>query len=283
LRAAGTRGVLVAPTAGDIAPATARVLEEVGIPYAVTRLGDAVAAFTNAIRWSAWLRRPRAPGATEDELELDRTGRWSEAQGLELLAEHGVPVVPWRRARTADEAVAAARELGYPVVVKVLSPEILHKTDVGGVALGVDGDDAVRAAFDRVTRAGPGVEGVLVAAMRSGGIELIVGVVNDGDWGPVLATGLGGVWVHVSDDTSLRLLPVGRDDLHEMLGELRGKALLEGVRGSEAVDLDTLVDAIVAFARLAERLGPGLASIEANPLRVEGATVEALDAVVVWQ
>jgi acyl-CoA synthetase (NDP forming) len=289
LRAAGDCGVLVAPTAGDIAPATARALDEAGIPYAMTRLGDAVAAFASAIRWSAWLRKGRTPEQADDELELpDATGQWSEARGLELLAEHGVPVVRWRRARTVQEAAAAARELGYPVVVKVLSPEIPHKTDIGGVALGLGSEEEVRDAFERVTAAaanvdGASVEGALVASMRSGGIELIVGVVRDRDWGSVLAVGLGGVWVHVADDTSLRLLPVGTDDVREMLDELRGKALLLGVRGSRGADLDRLVDAIVAFARLAQRLGPRLASIEANPLRVDGATVEALDAVVVWK
>jgi acyl-CoA synthetase (NDP forming) len=289
LRAAGDRGFLVAPTAGDIAPATARVLKEVGIPYAITRLGDAVAAFANAIRWSGWLRKPGAPEPAEDDLDVaDATGQWSEARGLELLADNGVPVVPWRRARTPEEAVAAARELGYPVAVKVLSPEILHKTDVGGVALGIASDDDVREAFEHVTAAaaeveGARLEGALVAAMRSGGIELIVGAVRDREWGPVLAVGLGGVWVHVADDTGLRLLPVRREDVRELLDELRGKALLQGVRGSRPADRDRLVEAIVAFARLAERLGPRLASIEANPLRVDGATVEALDAVVVWQ
>ena len=119
--------------------------------------------------------------------------------------------------------------------------------------------------------------------MRSGGIELIVGVVRDPQWGPVLAVGLGGVWVHVADDTSLRLLPVGEDDVREMLDELRGSALLHGARGSQAADVGRLVETIVAFAQLAERLGPQLASIEINPLRVEGPVVEALDAAVVWR
>jgi acyl-CoA synthetase (NDP forming) len=241
------------------------------------------------MRWSASLRRPRAPSVAGGELELDgRSGHWSEARGLKLLAEHGVPVVPWRLARTAEEAVAAGRELGFPVVVKVVSPKILHKSDVGGVALGVESDDGVREAFERVTTAGSRVEGAcvegaLVAAMLGGGIELIAGVVNDEQWGPVLAVGLGGVWVHVLDDTSLRLLPVDERDVHEMLDELRGRALLDGVRGSPAADVDAIVATIAAFASLAERLGPRLASIEINPLRVDGPTVEALDAVVVWK
>jgi hypothetical protein len=94
--------------------------------------------------------------------------------------------------------------------------------------------------------------------------------------------GLGGVWVHVADDTSLRLLPVDEHDVRDMLDELRGRALLDGVRGQPPADVERLVGTIAAFARLAERLGPRLASIEVNPLRADGSTVEALDAVVVW-
>jgi acyl-CoA synthetase (NDP forming) len=286
LNAAGDRGILVAPTAGDINPFVAGMLEELGIAHAISGVRDAVDAIGNAIRWSSWLRRPQRPEITRGELELaDRNGHWSEVRGLELLAAHGVPVVPWRLARSGDEAVAAARELGYPVVVKVVSPEILHKTDIGGVALGLGDDDRVRGGFARVVAAAGDahVDGALVAPMRDGGVELIVGVVRDPQWGPTLAVGLGGVWVHVADDTSVRVLPVGEADVREMLDELRGSALLKGARGSRAADLEQLVQTIVAFAQLAERLGPALASLEVNPLRVDGSTIEALDAVVVWE
>jgi acyl-CoA synthetase (NDP forming) len=288
LRAAGNRGVLVDQTFGEIDPYTARVLAEIGVPHAMTGLRDAVDAIGSAMRWSARLRRKRTAATVEGELEVDGRGvAWSEARALRLLGEHGLPVVPWRLARTPDEAVAAARELGHPVVLKVVSAEILHKSDIGGVELNLRTDKEVSEAFERVTAAGAGVEGAnvegaLVAPMRSGGVELIVGVVRDAHWGPTLAVGFGGVWVHVADDTSLRLLPVNETDVREMLNELRGKALLEGVRGSIPADIDRLVQTIVEFAGLAERLGPELASIEINPLRVEGATIEALDAVVVW-
>jgi acetate---CoA ligase (ADP-forming) len=284
LQAAGDRGVLVAPTSGDINPFVAGMLDELGIGHAISGVRDAVDAIANAIRWSAWLRRPHAAEAAGSELEPG-SGQWSEARALELLADNGVPVVPWRLAKTADEAVAAAQELGFPAVVKVVSPEILHKTDIGGVELRLGDDADVRTAFERVTAAAQGahVEGVIVAPMRSGGVELIVGVVRDPHWGPVLAVGLGGVWVHVADDTSLRLLPVGEDDVREMLGELRGNALLHGARGSQEADVERLVQTIVAFAQLAERLGPQLDSIEINPLRVEGPVIEALDAAVVWR
>jgi acyl-CoA synthetase (NDP forming) len=286
LRAAGDRGILVAPTAGDINPFIAGMLEELGIGHAISGVRDAVDAIGNAIRWSSWLRRPHRPEAAVGELELaDRVGQWSEIRGLELLAAHGVPVIPWHLARSGDEAVAAARELGYPVVVKIVSPEILHKTDIGGVALGLGDDERVREAFARVVAAAGDahVDGALVAPMREGGVELIVGVVRDPQWGLTLAVGLGGVWVEVAADTSLRVLPVGEADVREMLDELRGSALLKGARGSRAADFEQLVQTIVAFAQLAERLGPTLVSIEVNPLRVDGATIEALDAVVVWE
>jgi acyl-CoA synthetase (NDP forming) len=288
LRAAGPRGLLVDQTFGEIDRYTAAVLEEIGVLYALTGLRDAVDAVGSAMRWSAWLRRPRTATAVESELELDGGGGpWSEARALRLLAEHGLPVVPSRGVQTSEEAVAAAHELGYPVALKVVSPQILHKSDIGGVALDLQTDEDVSAAFDRVTAAGASidgadVEGALVAPMRRGGLELIVGAVRDSHWGLTLALGFGGVWVHVADDTSLRLLPVDERDVREMLDELRGRALLDGLRGSPAADVDRLVETIVAFARLAERLGPRLGSIEINPLRVEGTTVEALDAVVTW-
>jgi acyl-CoA synthetase (NDP forming) len=294
LRVAGDRGLLVGQTFDVIGPHTAGALERLGVPHALTGLRDAVDAIGGAMRWSAWLRRPHTATPAEPATGVaayapDGTvAPWSEARGLRLLAGHGVPVVPWRLATTSDGAVAAAREIGYPVVVKVVSPDILHKSDIGGVALGLRADDEVREAFDRVRAAAAGVsgahvEGVLVAAMREGGLELIVGAVRDALWGLTLAVGFGGVWVHVADDTSLRVLPVDAGDVRDMLGELRGKALFSGVRGSEPVDVDRLVRVILDFARLAERLGPELMSIEVNPLRVQGATVEALDAAVVWR
>jgi acyl-CoA synthetase (NDP forming) len=277
-------GFLVDPISREIDPATADVLAEIGVPHTLTGLGGSVDAIANALRWSGRLRRPRVAAPHEQDLELeDSTGPWSEARTLGLLAEHGVPVVPWRLVRTAEEAVVAARALGYPAAVKVVAAGLLHKSDVGGVALGLRTDDDVRAAFERVTALDASVEGAIVASLREGGIELIAGVVNDEQWGPALAVGLGGVWVHVLDDTSLRLLPVDERDVREMLDGLRGRALLDGVRGSPAADVDRLVQAIAAFARLAGRLGPRLDSIEINPLWVDGAAVEALDALLVWK
>jgi hypothetical protein len=119
--------------------------------------------------------------------------------------------------------------------------------------------------------------------MRREGIELLVGVVTDPDWGKVLSVGLGGLWVEVFDDVSLRLLPVDEVDVAEMLAELRSAALLKGVRGSTPADIDRLCQVIARIAGLAEGLGPALDTLEVNPLRVDGADIEVLDALVVWK
>jgi len=164
-----------------------------------------------------------------------------------------------------------------------VSAELTHKSDVGAVRLGVDGPDAVRAAYDAVLAAGAGVrvDGVLVSPMRTGGVELLVGVSVDPSWGPVLAVGLGGTWVEVLGDVAMRLLPVTAADVMEMLGELQGSSLLRGGRGAPPVSTGHLVEAILAVSAAACALGPSLVSLEVNPLVADGGGAEALDALVV--
>jgi acyl-CoA synthetase (NDP forming) len=197
-------------------------------------------------------------------------------------------VVPAILATDADGAVQAAAQLGYPVVLKVASPDLLHKSDIGGVRLDVRDEPSVRAAFDDIVGAArrisppPRVEGVLVSPMRSGGVELLTGIVRDPMWGQVLAVGLGGVWTEIFNDVSLRVLPVTAADVEAMLGELKGAALLRGARGSTAADVGALVDVILRIARLAQALPPDLESLEINPLRVQASQIEALDALVTW-
>ena len=208
---------------------------------------------------------------------------WSEAAARGLLARSGVPVVPGELVGSADAAVAAARRLGLPVVLKVCSAQIPHKSDIGGVAVGPATEAEVRAGYERVRAAGeavPGarVEGVLVSPMRAGGVELIAGVSVDPTFGPVLAVGLGGVWVEVLGDTSLRVLPVDTGDVKRMLAELRGSPLL---RGRTPVDLDALAEVIRLLADTAVALDGSLCALEVNPLWAEGDRVEALDVLLV--
>jgi acetate---CoA ligase (ADP-forming) len=205
-----------------------------------------------------------------------------------MLEHAGVPVIPARLVSSADEAVRAAAAFGEPVSVKVASPQILHKTDIGGVRLDVPADEpAVRDAFRAVTAAaerveGAVVEGALVRPMRRGGTELLVGVVRDPDWGPVLAVALGGVFVEVPQDSALAPLPVTAQQARTLLDRLRGSAVLRGTRGAAPADLDALCAVIARIGDLALALGNDLESLEINPLRVAGGRIEALDAAVTW-
>jgi acyl-CoA synthetase (NDP forming) len=284
-----TPAVLVDQTISTIEPATVRSLEQLGIPLAMTGLDHFVEATGHAIRWSQWLRQDRIPTDTAvDVLEVADTDRvWSEAESLDLLVRHGVAAAPYALVATEEDAIEAADRMGLPVVVKVVSRDIVHKSDVGGVVLNLGSPEAVRRAYQRVkaaVKAVPGArfEGALVSSMRPSGVEMIVGVVRDEQWGLTLAVGFGGVLVHVMDDTALRPLPVSDNDVRQMLAELRGKALLDGVRGSKPVNQDALAAMILNVARLAERLGHSLESLEINPFRVEESTVEALDASIIW-
>jgi len=214
----------------------------------------------------------------------------SEPDALALLAEAGVPVVPHRVVRSADEAAAAAEAIGDAVVVKIVSADIPHKSDVGGVALGLRGAAQAREAFERTrdhalsARPDARLDGALVARMLTGGVECIAGVHRDPVFGPVLMFGLGGIHVETLRDVSLRALPITRDDALTMVRELRAFAILDGARGRAPVDLDSIADALCALAGFALRAGDSLDSAEINPLiarpRADGGCV-AVDALVV--
>ncbi|WP_390348454.1 acetate--CoA ligase family protein [Variovorax boronicumulans] len=230
-----------------------------------------------------------APASTQAPLTL-APGTLSEPDALALLADAGVPVVAHRVVRSADEAAAAAEALGEAVVVKIVSADIPHKSDVGGVALGLRGAAQARAAFERTrdlartARPEARLDGALVARMLTGGVECIAGVHRDPVFGPVLMFGLGGIHVETLRDVSLRALPIARDDALAMVRELRAFAILNGARGRPPVDLDSIADALCALADFAQRAGDSLDSAEINPLiarpQAEGGCV-AVDALVV--
>jgi acetate---CoA ligase (ADP-forming) len=262
-----------------------------GIDLGMTALGHAL----------RWLERrggtgTAVAGAATGNGRTGRTGRqvpgpgsgtsWSEAAARDLLARSGVPVVPGELVTSAEGAVTAARRLGLPVVLKVCSAQIPHKSDIGGVAVGPATEAEVLAAYERVRAAGeavPGarIDGVLVSPMRAGGVQLIAGVTVDPTFGPVLAVGLGGVWVEVLGDTSLRVLPVDAGEVKRMLAELRGSPLLRGARGGSPVDLDALAEVIRLLGDTAVALNGSLCALEVNPLWAEGDRVEALDVLLV--
>jgi acyl-CoA synthetase (NDP forming) len=272
----------------DLSPYSREVLTPRGV-YLVPGLNHGVGALGHALRWLERRGQVRAvappPAASR---VVTTSGPWSEAQARELLRSSGVPVVPGELVNSADAAAAAAARLGMPVVLKICSAQITHKSDIGGVALGLDSEATVRAAYERVRAAGdavPGaeIEGVLVLPMRSGGTELLAGVTVDPTFGPVLAVGLGGVWVEILADTSLRPLPVDAAEVRRMLGDLRGLPLLQGARGTAPANLDAVAAAIAAIGDTALSLGSALGALEVNPLWVSGDQVEALDVLVVTE
>ncbi len=219
----------------------------------------------------------------------DAVGSWSEHQARAFLQQHDIPVIPAALATSASEAVEVARTMGLPVALKIASPDILHKSDIGGVKLGLQDEEAVYDAYAQVMRSAQAaaplarLEGVLISPMRSGGIELLVGVTRDVTWGQVLAVGMGGIWVEVLKDTKLRVLPISREDVRTMLTELQGAKLLHGARGSKPADIDGLIEVIYRVTELAQSLKDEIESLEINPLRVDGSQIEALDAVITWR
>ena len=286
--------VVVSNMLVDVTEFGRAVQERTGFPHVAGSIEHGLTALGNAVRWSAVHRRfcgikaSDVVAAEPIAVTGPTTGVWGEHQAAALLAEHGVPVVPGSVADDAEAAVAAAERFGYPVVLKAVAEGLGHKSDVGGVRLGLRSADDVRAAHDGIVgalaRAGQGAVRTLVQPQRPpGGVELLVGVVRDAAWGLTLAVGLGGVWVETLRDSSLRLLPVDGDEVRRMLGELRGASLLHGVRGTEAADLDQLVAVISRIADVANRLGDRLDTLEVNPLLVRGAQIEALDALITWR
>lgn len=194
--------------------------------------------------------------------------------GTPSLYDYGFEAPRGATAAGPDEAAALAREIGFPVALKIVSPDILHKTEVGGVELGLSSEKAVRAACERVLgtvaerRPEARVDGVRVEEMLSGGLEVIIGLKNDPQFGPVIMFGLGGILTEVLDDVSFRVLPIAAEDARQMVTELRGAPVLQGFRGRTPVSTDLLVKLLLNAARFALALGDRLESVDLNPVLV---------------
>jgi acyl-CoA synthetase (NDP forming) len=202
-----------------------------------------------------------------------------EAEGLALLGDWGVRVVAAEVATGLEEAVAAAGRVGWPVVLKTAAPGIIHKSDVGGVVLGLDGPERLAAAYaDLAGRLGPRV---LVAAVARPGVELALGVVHDAQFGPLVMVAAGGVLVEVLGDRRFALPPVDHRRALAMLDRLAVRRLLGGVRGAPPADLDAVADAVVNLSTVAVDLGPSLAALDVNPLIAGPDGCVAVDALVI--
>jgi acetate---CoA ligase (ADP-forming) len=213
----------------------------------------------------------------------------NEYDSKRVLSLFGISVTGEVLCPSAEEAARAAAKVGYPVALKVVSQQITHKTDAGGVRLGIAGPEALATAYEEmlahVKSRNPEakIDGVLVQQMVKGGIEVIVGVSRDAQFGPVLMLGLGGVLVEAMGAASWRVCPIGPRDAREMIGEVRGLSkILAGYRGSPKADLDSLADTLVKVSRLAIWAGDEISSLDINPLAVlpDGKGVLALDALI---
>jgi len=212
----------------------------------------------------------------------------SEAEAKRLLAAAGIASAPEAACAHVDEAVAAAERFGYPVVMKILSPDILHKSEIGGVLLDVPDAvgvaDGFRLLLDRAKAAAPAarIEGVLVAKQLKGGVECILGIHRDPVFGPVAMFGLGGIFVEVLKDVVFRRAPFGPDVAEQMIRSIKGAPLLLGARGRKPVDVKALADTLSRLSAFAVAAGPRLASIDLNPVFAmpEGEGAFAVDAVI---
>jgi len=193
----------------------------------------------------------------------------TEESSKKLLADYGIKVPPYALVTTPGEAEKKATEIGFPLVAKVVSPEILHKTDVKGVKVGIKSGSEAEAVFsemyDRLSKQYQ-IKGILLEKMVPPGIEIIIGLQNDAQFGPVLMVGLGGIFTEVFQDVSFRVLPINENDAEEMLKDLKGSKLLKGFRGSEAIDIGVLKDALLKIGRLGIDLAPYFESVDFNPV-----------------
>jgi acyl-CoA synthetase (NDP forming)/GNAT superfamily N-acetyltransferase len=242
---------------------------------------DAARALAHAARYGRWRERPTGrlvhPAGTRPAAAaaiiaraLAAGGGWLAPRHLSALLDcYGLPLVRGRTARTPGEAAAAAAAIGGPVALKAIAPGLLHKSDAGGVLLGLEGEDAVRAGARSlgraVKRAGHRLEGMLVQPMASAEVELLMGVVHDESFGPVIACGAGGTRAELLGDVAVRITPLRDLDAAEMLRSLRAWPLLEGYRGSPPCDVPALEDVLLRLSALVQA-HPQVAELDANPV-----------------
>lgn len=267
----------------DVYPAV-EILREHGVPCFSFPEG-AMRALAAKARFAEWVRRPisayrqfevdRAAVSEIFQRELDAgRSRLVELPALEVLRAYGIPVTPFALARTPDEAAASAKEMGFPVVMKISGPQILHKTDVGGVKLNLKTEDEVREAFTQMIaavrgRLGAEIEiwGVLIQKMLDPGKEIILGVTRDPIFGPLLMFGLGGIYTEALRDVAFRLAPIRENVAAEMLKSIRSHRLLEGVRGEPPSDLPAIAECLMRLSQLVTE-HPQVQELDINPLIV---------------
>lgn len=212
----------------------------------------------------------------------------TEYESKKLLKQVGIPVVETRLAKTQKETVLMSQKIGFPVVLKIASPDVIHKSDSGGVKLSLNNVAGVKKAYgeimERVRELYPNavINGITVQKMARPGTEVIVGTSKDPQFGPVIMFGLGGIFVEVLKDVSFRVIPLNRRDAQEMIKEIKGYPLLQGMRGKEPVSIRVLVDIILKISNLIEE-NPQIKELELNPIFAYGDGAVAVDARIILE
>lgn len=263
-----------------------RALEQVGIPVFEdpTRAIAALGAMRELGRRAESLRR-RLPVLATKTLSVPVA---SEAQAKSFLQRHGVSITREEVCASVDEAVVAAALIGYPVVAKIASPDIAHKTEIGGVILNIQTEVALREAFatllQRASIANPHarIDGVLVATMLTQGVETLIGINRDPVFGPMVMFGMGGVMVELYKDVAMASAPLDRESAAQLVASVKGSVLLDGFRGGVHVDRDALIDTLCRVSELAAQYTE-IVSMDVNPVLVMRSGAVALDAVISTQ
>ena len=212
----------------------------------------------------------------------------NEIESKELLKLAGINVLDTRLAASKQEAIAISKQLGFPIVLKIASPDILHKSDAGGVKLGLKTPGQVDKACDQILKATSQrhprarVQGISVQKMARPGVEVIIGMSKDTQFGPVLMFGLGGIWVEIMKDVSFRIVPLYKKDAAEMIREIKGYPLLAGYRGQEPVDVSKLEEFLLKLSSFVEH-NPEVKEIDLNPIYAYGDDAIAVDARIILE
>jgi len=227
---------------------------------------------------------PLNPGQNPaGEILAGKSGNLEQTEAFRLLESYSIPVARWKTAKNMEEAVTLAQKIGYPVAMKVISPDINHKSDVGGVRLNIGNIQQLEEAFTEMHReiqrrqAGARIEGVLIQEYLPKGTELLVGCKRDPQFGPVLAFGMGGVFTEILNDISLRIPPLSREEFMNMINETKVSKILAGARGTIAVNFNELTDCLAGFAQLVME-NPSISEMDINPLLAYADRIVALDA-----
>jgi len=212
----------------------------------------------------------------------------SEPVCEEILTSYDIPVPPSYLAKEVDEAVEFAKKIGFPVVLKIISPQIIHKSDVGGVIINIEGEAKVREAFTKILEnikshnSKAKIDGIYVQKMVPPAREAIIGALKDGQFGQVIMFGLGGIFVEILKDVVFRVAPIDEEEAREMIEEIKGLPILQGVRGEEPIDFVSLSKTIANVSRLVMDF-PQIGQLDINPVRVYPDGLYAVDARIILE